>query len=858
MPDSKKHIVHLNAGEWSPKVYDRVDHEKYGAACRTAKNVIPIPHGALVKRKGMQMEAPAKHDDQRCTFIEFQFSRSQTYAVEVGELYMRFFDSSGQLREPAVECTGITAASPALVTAPVHGYSNGDEIYIDGLTEMTELNGRWVKVSNATLNTFRITDRDGTLIDSSAWTAETSTTSSLFKVYEIVSPYTAAQAFELDYVQKDDVVWITHEDLEPRRLIRFAETNWTISEIEYAFPPMLDYNAEDTQTLEIDDLDMATSSTVTAVGFSPFTADLVGSYWAMSHIESGKTESFKINGNLTSDYLRVVNEWFFDTTEIWNATVTLYRSLKPELPTTPFDSTEWEALEELQSNNDTNYSISGDQEGVQRWFCFISTNYVSQSSGARARLRVPSQEIIGFFQIDSFTSATEVDVTIKKEIYSTTATSIWAEGAWNEARGYPRAVAFFETRIWFAGSKHQPQGLWASEVSVYDNFQVDVNDDDPLAIELSSQERNEILWLADQEKLLVGTSGGEWTISGTDLNSIISPTNIVARRQESNGSSLIRPIMVNEVVVYVQRSSRKIREFGYDLNRDRYHGTDLMLFSEHLARGGFVTMAFAGNPYPLLWVVNGNGELLCMTYEKDQNVYGWTRMETSGLVESVETVYGATSDQVYVVVKRTINGTTRRFIEKIDGSFDTNFYDTDQELEDAKVFSDCSCSHYSATAFTSVSGLHHLNGEAVVALADGVVVKGLTVTDGTVDLPTAANTAHVGLNYEARISPISFDMDGAVGITQSITKRVTRVFARLIDTLGLKYKSLDDEDSKEYPLEFRRGSDSTDEATPLFTGEKELELRTGYSKDPTIEIISDQPLPFTLRSLHVHYEVTDK
>jgi hypothetical protein len=858
MPDSKKHIVHLNAGEWSPKVYDRVDHEKYPAACRTAKNVIPIPHGALVKRKGMQMEAPAKYDDQKCAFIEFQFSRDQTYAVEVGELYMRFFDATGQLREAAVECTGITAASPALVTAPVHGYSNGDEIYIDGLTEMTELNGRWVKVVYATLNTFRITDRDGTLIDSSAWTAETSTTSSLNKVYEIVSPYTAAQAFELDYVQKDDVVWITHEDLEPRRLIRFAETNWTISVIDYAFPPMLDYNAEDTHTLEIDDLDMATSSTVTAVGFSPFTADLVGSYWAMSHIESGKSETFGIfTTYVPTTYFRVINDWNITTTGTWKATVELYRSLKSERPSSPFDISEWEVIEVLSSFNDANYNISGDQEGEQRWFSVGVTQFTSNLAGV-ARFRVPSQEIVGFFQVDSFTSATEVDVTIKKEIYSTDPTLLWAEGAWSEENGYPRAVAFFETRIWFAGSKHQPQGLWASEVSVYDNFQVDVNDDDPLAIELSSQERNEILWLADQEKLLVGTSGGEWTIAGTDLNSIISPTNIVARRQESNGSSLIRPIMVNEVVVYVQRSSRKIREFGYDLNRDRYHGTDLMLFSEHLARGGFVTMAFAGNPYPLLWVNNGNGELLCMTYEKDQNVYGWTRMETNGLVESVETVYGATSDQVYVVVKRTINGTTRRFIEKIDGSFDTNFYDTDQELEDAKVFSDCSSSHYSATAFTSVSGLHHLNGEAVVALADGVVVEGLTVTDGTVDLPTAANTAHVGLNYEARISPISFDMDGAVGITQSITKRVTRVFARFIDTLGLKYRNLDDSTKQPYELEFREGSDPMDAPVPLFTGEKELQLRTGYSKDPIIEIISDQPLPFTLRSLHVHYEVTEK
>jgi len=861
MPDSKKHIVHLNAGEWSPKVYDRVDHEKYSAACRTAKNVIPIPHGALVKRKGMELEAPAKHDDQKCTFIEFQFSRDQTYAVEVGEQYMRFFSDDGQLREAAMRCRGVTAANPPVVESTDHGYVDGDEIYIDGLLEMTEINGRWVKVANATTNTFEITDRDGAAIDASGYETEVSVTDSLYRVYEIASPYSAEQAFELDYVQKDDVVWITHEDFEPRKLIRYSETDWRMSLIDYAFPPTLDGNADDTRTLEIDNLDMDTSSTVTAIGFSPFSEDLVGSYWSMSHIESGAVVKLDLDvlvgNNNPQTYLRVLDEWFFETSGSWTGTITVYRSLKSEEPSNSFTSSEWEAIEVFESAQDANFSVSGDQEGEQRWFGVGFLDEGAESSSF-ATLRVPSQEIVGLFQIDSFTSATEVDVTILKEIYSTDETIVWAEGAWSETRGYPRAVAFYENRIWFAGSKFKTQGIWASEVGVFDNFAIGVNDDDPLSIELSSQERNEILWLADQEKLLIGTSGAEWTISGTDLNSIISPTNIVARRQENNGSSLIRPIMVNEVVVYVQRSSKKVREFSYDLNRDRYHGTDLLLFSEHLARGGLVTLAFAGNPYPLLWVVNGDGELLCMTYEKDQNVYGWARMETDGLVESVETVYGSTADQVYVVVKRTINGATRRFIEKIDGSFDTNFYDTEQQEEDAKVFSDCSLSKYNPVSFTSVSGLDHLEGESVVALADGVVVNGLTVTSGSVTLPAPANTAHVGLSYESRISPLSFDVDGAVGISQTMTKRITRVFARLIDTLGLKYRNLDDPTKEPYELEFRAGSNPMDSAVPLFTGEKELQLRTGYSKDPAVEIISDQPLPFTLRSLHIHYEVTDK
>lgn len=862
MPKTRKNIVHLNAGEWSKLVYSRYDHEKYDAAARINKNFLITSQGPIKKRNGFEFIAPAKFDDKAVNFFKFQFSRDDALAIEVGDQYFRFHGKDGQVRESAKTITGITSANPAVVTTSTsHLYSNGDEIYISGLSEMTELNGRWVRVNNVTGTTFEIQDRDDVDINSLTWTAET-TGGSCERVYEVDSPYLEADIFELDYVQKNDVIWITHQDYAVRRLIRSSNTSWVLEEYEFFFPPALDDNVEDTQTLEVDKLDLAStgpspSVVLTATGFTPFSANSVGAYYELAHIAEGRTVQEGITATTTptgpDDYLRVTQEMTVTTTETWDATIELYRSLSSEKPNDTFDSTEWEVFNELKSNSDRNFNISIDQEGEQRWFCVAVTAWTSQSGGAKIYIETDSQEIRGLVRVTGFTDTSNVDVDILQEVYSTDATPVWAEGSFSETRGYPRACAFFENRLWFAGSNYEPQKLWASEVGVFDRYRVGVETTDALNLELSSQERNEIIWLADQDKLLIGTSGGEWTLSGTELNSIINPTNVVARRQETRGSALVRPIMVDEVVVYAQRTGRKVREFGFDINRDRYHGADLFLFSEHLSRGGIVKMAYSADPIPSLWAINGNGEILCMTYEKDQNVFAWSVMETSGTVDSCETIYGVKSDEVYFSVKRTINGTDRRFIERLSDFFDPNDYDTDEEQDLATFYLDAGVKvNNGGTPSTALTELWHLEGATVDIWADGYVIEDQTVTDGAITLDTAADIVHLGLPYEARYQPLQLRSDLNMGSVDSYTMVNSRVYASVIDTNNLKYNDGD----KDYTVSFRFFNVDANQPVPLYDGEVELTMGGGHSRDPQIVLFSDQPLPLTLSSLVIHYDVT--
>lgn len=672
MPKSRKDIYHLNAGEWSKKVYNRIDHDKHSSACRQARNFISQPHGTLIKRKGFEMVAPAKYDDRACTTVRFRFSKDDTVLLEIGDEYIRFHQDGTQVREAAKTISSTTAANPVVATSATHGYSNGDEIYVFGLTEMTELNGRWLKVASVTTNTFELTDRDGVNIDGSTWTAE-STGGEAEKVYEIVSVYGSADLANLDYSQKNDVMFFVDGSKPAQRLIRFGDTSWTLTEYEYAFPAVRDPNVEAGQLLECDVTDVGDIGTMTASGHTPFTSDHVGSYWVLRHFRESEEVSNK-NGlsatdNISSFAVQALGNLTLETEGKWAGSVTVYKAIVKNPSLTSYTASEWIVAGKYTSGDATgdgqNFNVRFTQDEVSRYYFCAYTG-----DNPKATLRSEATLIEGAVKVTDFNSSTSVDIEVVADLDSTGTTEDWSEGAWSDVRGYPSTVCFFEKALWFGRNDEFPQGIWKSEVDIFDSFKLTDSETSGLFIELDAKERNDILWIVPSDKLMVGTSGSEWTVSGTDLNSVISRTNIVARRQENKGSRDLRPETIDNVVMFVQRgSSNRLRAQAFSLERDKFHGEDMQVFSEHLTTSGFVSMAYQSSPDPVLWCCMGNGTLLSFTYDRDQNVYAWNPHETNGDIEDVETIYGSEDDEVWVTVRRTIDGSTRRFIERLSGYY---------------------------------------------------------------------------------------------------------------------------------------------------------------------------------------------
>lgn len=274
----------------------------------------------------------------------------------------------------------------------------------------------------------------------------------------------------------------------------------------------------------------------------------------------------------------------------------------------------------------------------------------------------------GYVQITAVTNATKATADVRSTLGGTGAVTTWREGAWSTYRGYPSAVCFFEDRLVWAGGPTKPQTFWMSATGSFLDHTPDGTDaDDAIAVTILSDRVNAVRWMVPQNYIIAGTVGAEWRIGGASSADAITPTSINARRQSTYGSNSVQGILINDVVLFVQRQGLKVRELVYNYDSDVFQGRDLTMLASHITESGVTCLDYQNEPYSLLWAVRDDGQLLCLSYERSEEVGGWARMitqeVTGGYFESVAVIPGTNEDQVWVSVKRTIGGIDKRYIE---------------------------------------------------------------------------------------------------------------------------------------------------------------------------------------------------
>lgn len=272
----------------------------------------------------------------------------------------------------------------------------------------------------------------------------------------------------------------------------------------------------------------------------------------------------------------------------------------------------------------------------------------------------------GYVRITNVVSSTAVTGTVMSTLSTAGATSLWAEGSWSGYRGYPSRVTYHQQRQFHARTASEPQNVWGSKSFEFDNYAVDSGqDDEAINVQLASTESNDIKWLNPGRDLIAGTYGGEFKI-GTGDGSPLTPSNVSVAKQTSWGSEAIVPKKIGNFVYYIQRFGRKLRELFYTWDLDNYKSVDKTILSPHISGGGFIDIAYQQNPDTVLWCVCSDGTIATMTREVDQEVQGWARQTTDGIYESIATIpsQDGPHDEVWVVVKRTINGSTKRYVER--------------------------------------------------------------------------------------------------------------------------------------------------------------------------------------------------
>ncbi len=220
----------------------RTDFAKYFNGATNIENFVVLPHGPVTRRPGSYFVSEIKTSANSTRLIPFTFSTEQTYILELGNNYIRFFKDSGQIVESNKTITAITKANPAVVTSSSHGYSNGDYVNISSVVGMTEVNNKTFKVANKTTNTFELQDVDGNNVNSSAYTTYSSA-GVANRIYQITTEYTTAQLFDLKFAQSADVMYICHPDHEPMKLSRTGHTSWSLTEVDFGTNgPYMDTN----------------------------------------------------------------------------------------------------------------------------------------------------------------------------------------------------------------------------------------------------------------------------------------------------------------------------------------------------------------------------------------------------------------------------------------------------------------------------------------------------------------------------------------------------------------------------------------------------------------------------------------
>jgi hypothetical protein len=247
----------MGGGEVSPPIGARVDLAKRSVAVELAENFVATFTGSMESRAGQQFVAQCKPGSSSYRIIEFEFNTDQTFVLELGNQYMRFHSLGAQILDSAnvKTITGATAANPVVITSTAHGLSNGDEVYITGVSGMTQLNGRNFKLTAVAANTFALTDLNGIAIDGTGYTAYASGGTAT-PPYEVTAPWVTADLADLKYAQSGDVMTIVHPDYVPRELIRVDNDTWSLATVDLT--PAVNYPTD------IDDT-VNTGSTDTAV-----------------------------------------------------------------------------------------------------------------------------------------------------------------------------------------------------------------------------------------------------------------------------------------------------------------------------------------------------------------------------------------------------------------------------------------------------------------------------------------------------------------------------------------------------------------------------------------------------------------
>jgi hypothetical protein len=477
-------------------------------------------------------------------------------------------------------------------------------------------------------------------------------------------------------------------------------------------------------------------------------------------------------------------------------------------------------------------------------------------------------------RINAFVDTTHVIVTLEGEPFpDLKSVKNWRLGYWSDTTGWPTCGDFFEDRLALNGGEAYPDMFALSVVGFYETFsQTDVTgavlDDSAVVARLNARKLSGIKWMAsDEQGLLLGTGSGEYLLNSAkgDIEAVTA-RNIKARNSTSRGSASVEPTKIDRQVLYVQRSGRTLREMAFVFEADGYKSPSMSQLASHLGVKQFVEMDYASEPHSLVWIRREDDSVVAMTYNRDENVIGWHVHDFAGAhVESIAVLpqRDQAQDALWIIARRTINGQTRRYIEKL-----TRFWDFDMVNVDAH-YVDSGLRYVGAPTIT-LYGLQHLEGETVYGLADAIPLDPLVVVDGSVTLPNPASNIVIGLGYDSEGETSRLDNGAADGTAIGKVGRIHNISLLMWESNGGEIGTWNDQAFDPVtgepglvvyePMDYPRDASVIDQSA-LYTGEVgPIIMQPGYEKKNSVSFRRPKKstLPFNILAIMPQMDKQDR
>lgn len=462
----------------------------------------------------------------------------------------------------------------------------------------------------------------------------------------------------------------------------------------------------------------------------------------------------------------------------------------------------------------------------------------------------------GWGVITGIVDANTATIDMKQKAWELTDTSDFRLGAWGASQGWPTLVTIHEQRLVWCGTTNYPW-IWMSNSFNYHNFSPSdysgvIKDSNAIYYNMSTDKVAPVKWMASLGSLIIGTEMYEMRMYSAGAG--LAPGDCVVRKESTYGVHDTLPVITDDTLIFIQRLQRTLRSVSYDYTRDAYVGPALSTLAESLTVAGMKKIVHQREPYDIIWVLLENGNLLAVTFDKEDNVVAWTRMQIAGvnakvidLVVVPSTTY--MQDVLIVLVERTIYGSTRRYMEILSRELMDNVALKDVPFLDSAM-------RYTGAETTVITGLSHLEGEKVRVTNGGGLHEDSVVSNGQVHLQYSIKDGWVGLPYEANFETLERDF-GDKQVSVKVAKvRIHKLILYLLRTLGMTVT----QQSRGLTTQLITFTPKSKTDTPPepISGQREHDVMTAWTSSDmsyTLKFESEPALPCTVGGIYAGIEI---